>query len=377
MASLVFVLGTIFACAQAKEEKKETVPQFEMVRSIKHTPVKDQAQSGTCWSFGAASFVEAELLRMGKEEFDLSEMFVVKQVYAKKGTHYVRYRGKTNFGEGSLAWDFFQALSEQGIVPEVVFSGKNIGEERHDHSEMASLLTAMLKALEGRRKLTPRWKEAYEAVLTAYLGKAPEEFEYQGKKYTPRSFFETLGFSPSDYVELTSFTHHPFYTRIPLEIPDNWARHSHYYNLPLDEMEQVLEYALQNGYSVLWDGDVSEKGFHNKEGYAVVPVDKKEEEKEEKKSEKKEELVEKEISQEMRQETFDNYTTSDDHLMHIVGQALHPNKTPFYQAKNSWGVKNGQKGYIFLSRAYVRLKTISIAVHKDAIPKAIKEKFGM
>jgi bleomycin hydrolase len=260
-----------FVLADGEGKKEEQAYKFEIQKTIPHTPVRDQGRSGTCWSFGASSFFEAELMRLGRGSFDLSEMFVVRNVYSAKARPYVRYHGAFRFGEGSLPRDWIETARRSGMVPESVYDGKRIGKNAHDHSEMSEILVAMLKALSERRELTPRWKEAYEAILDVYLGAAPEIFEYEGRTYTPRSFFDgVLNLDLSAYVELTSYTHQPFYAQMVLEIPDNWARYGHYYNLPIDELDRVALHALQNGYGVCWDADVSEQTFF-RQGYAVVP----------------------------------------------------------------------------------------------------------
>lgn len=361
------------------QDKEKPVHNFKITKLLQHTPVKNQHRSGTCWAFGTTSLIEAELMRLGKGQFDLSEMFVVRYVYPKKALNYIRYHGNATFGEGSMPKDWLDIVGESGIVPEQVYDGKNIAEKRHNHAEMSAILNSMLQSLAKQPKLTPRWPEAFSSVVTVYMGKIPEQFEYEGKIYTPPTFFqEVLQIRLNNYVELTSFTHHPFYCQFALEIPDNWAHHRHYYNIPIDEIEEIIDCAMEKGYTVGWDGDVSEKTFYRDEGYAVIAEkDWDDMTREEREAKKKEPEKEKNITQEMRQETFDNFTTGDDHLMHIVGLALNQNKTKFYYTKNSWGEDYGYKGYWYLSRAYVRLKTIAIMVHKDAIPQHIRDKVNI
>lgn len=366
-----------------KKEKKDT-HEFTMLYQVKTTPVKNQAKTGTCWSFATTSFVETELMRMGKGEHVLSPILNVRYTYPIKAENYVRYGGMANFSMGGQAHDVMNVIRKHGFIPEEVYNGMNIGEKEHNHGEMDAVLKAEVDAVVKKHggKVTPRWPEVINATLNAYLGKVPKEFTYQGKTYTTKSFAEALGFNPDDYIELTSFNHHPFYKKFDLEVPDNWSRDK-YYNLPIDELMSIIDNALENEYSVAWDGDVSEKTFKSKEGYAVVPVE--EDEKADlkdtdKKKEDEDPQPEKEkvITQEMRQETFDNQTTTDDHLMHLTGIAKDQTGTKFYYTKNSWGTKDKKyDGYWYMSDPYVRLKTIAIMVHKDAIPQVLKDKLGI
>ncbi|MEM1322914.1 MAG: C1 family peptidase [Bacteroidota bacterium] len=343
---------------------------FKVEKSVECTEVKSQDRTGTCWSFATASFIESELMRKGKGTHDLSEMFVVKNIYKDKARNYVLRQGKANFSQGSLSHDLMNIAARYGMMPEEAFSGKLPGEERHDHSELSAVLKGMLDGLLERKRLSPKWKKAFESVLDVYLGTTPEQFTYQGKNYTPDSFVKSMGFDANDYVSLTSYTHHPFYNKFILEIPDNYSNGA-YYNLPIDEMMKVIDYAIGQGYSVAWDGDVSEKGFSAKNGIAVVPE-----------NEKREDLFmkpgkEKMIDQQLRQETFESYATTDDHLMHMTGIAKDQNGTKYYLIKNSWGEISEYKGYLHMSENYTRLKTVSIMVHKDAIPDQLAKKLSL
>jgi len=285
-----------------------------------------------------------------------------------------------NFGEGGQAHDVINQIRDYGIVPEEVYTGLNIGEPKHNHGEMTSILESMLKAVNNKKggKVTPRWQEAFESILDVYLGKVPAQFDYKGKTYSPKSFLkDELELNPDDYVEITSYSHHPFYKKIKLEIPDNWTVQE-YYNLPIDELVEVMDNALETGYSIEWDGDVSEKFFNQKKGFAVVPLkDWDEKTNAEKEAKIKEPFDEKTITQEMRQKAFDNFSATDDHLMHIVGLYHDQNGNKFYNTKNSWGTDYSFNGFIYMSNPYIRLNTIAIMVHKDAIPKAICEKIGL
>lgn len=340
---------------------------FKVEKKIKTTSVKNQQRTGTCWSFASSSFLESELMRLGKGEHNLSEMFVVHNIYLAKAWNYFYRQGKTNFSEGGLAHDILLAIRKYGIVPEEVYDGRNGTNKPHDHSEMSKLLKAILDATIKQKRPSGNWINAYSAILDTYMGEAPEEFEYKGKKYTPQSFAKSLGFDADDYVEITSFSHQPFYKTFVLEIPDNFSN-GIYYNVPIEDLMEITNYALNNDFSVAWDGDVSEKGFAAGKGVAIVP---KQESKAEMFEEPQEEL---EVSQATRQETFNNYSTTDDHLMHVVGIAKDQNGTKYYLIKNSWGEISKYKGFLYASEAYYKLKTVSIMVHKDAIPKSIAKK---
>lgn len=358
-----------------EKSKKETY-EFTMMHQVETTPVKNQARTGTCWSFATTSFVESELIRMGKGEHILSPMWFVRFAYPSKAEKYLRYHGQYNFGVGGQAHDVTNVIKEFGFVPEEIYKGMNIGEEEHNHGEMSSVLEGIMDGVKKNRggKITPLWKNVLESALNIYLGVPPEQFTYQGNVYTPGGFAEKLGFNPDDYVELTSYTHRPFYTKFDLEIPDNWSKDL-YYNLPIDELIMVMENALSNGYSVCWDGDVSEKEFDRKKGTAIIPLDPADNKEGE---EADGPVKEKTITQEMRQESFDNHTTTDDHLMHLTGIAVDQNGTKYYYTKNSWGTKDKKfDGYWYMSESYVRLKTVAIMIHKDAIPKDLRTKLGL
>jgi len=375
---LSFITIPILVNAQSKE--KQDVYKFELVKEVKTTPVKNQASSGTCWSFATTSFVETELIRLGKGEHILSPIFNVRFTYPQKAVNYIRYNGLANFGSGGQAHDVMNVIKEYGFIPEEIYNGMNIGEEKHNHGEMDAVLKAIVDAVNKDRggKITPRWQEVIESTLNIYLGTPPKEFSYQGKTYTPKSFAESLGFKPEDYVELTSYVHHPFYSKFDLEIPDNWSK-DQYYNVPIDDIIKIMDNAITKGYSVAWDGDVSEKTF-DKNGFAIIPLDEEPLPVDKSKKDSVEVKPEKEkvITQRMRQETFDNRTTTDDHLMHVTGIAKDQNGTKYYYTKNSWGTKDRKyDGYWYISESYVRLKMIAIMVHKDAIPSEIKSKLGL
>ncbi len=343
---------------------------FTTKYNIECTSVKNQERTGTCWSFSTASFLESELMRMGKPEADLSEMYMVRTIYLDKARNYVLRQGKANFSQGGLNHDVIRAFEMAGAVPEAVYSGLLPGDKYHDHSEMEAALKGMLDGLLERKKLSNRWPGAVDCILDNYMGEAPETFTYQGKTYTPESYAGSLGIEAEDYVTLTSFSHHPFYETFILEIPDNYSNGS-YYNLPLDELQAIVDNALATGYTVAWDGDVGEKGFSAGKGLAIVPAEPDPEVMFDKPVE------EVEVTQELRQEAFESYATTDDHLMHLTGMAVDQNGTKYYLTKNSWGEISPYKGFLYMSDAYFRLKTVGIMVHKDAIPKDIAAKLSL
>lgn len=373
--TLFFALGILPALTVTgqetetpKEEKKEVKGYgFEIKTKIPHTNVKSQDKTGTCWCFAGSSFLESELIRQSKGEHNLSEMFVVKNVYKDKAMNYVLRSGKANFGQGALAHDFINAVGKHGMIPEKFFSGLSDGAARHDHGEMEVILKGMLDGLIKQKQLSKKWDDAYAKILDVYIGENPTEFEYNMKKHTPLSFAQSMDFNADDYVSLTSYTHHPFYKNFVLEIPDNNSNGS-FFNVPIDELVAAIDHAVDNGYSVAWDGDVSEKGFSAANGIAVLPADPN------RRDVYKNPGPEMVVSQEMRQETFRSYETTDDHLMHLTGVATDKNGNKYYVIKNSWGEIGPYKGYLHMSEAYVRLKTVAILLHKDALPESLKKR---
>ncbi len=389
----VLVGALLFACALTTVAQESGDYVFTPVKELKVTPVKNQNRTGTCWSFSGLGFLEAELIRQGKGEFDLSEMFIVGHSYKDKADKYVRLHGKLNFGQGGSFEDVLYVTKHYGAVPESVMNGLQYGEDMHVHGEMEAIaynyVNAVVKNNNG--KLSTSWKKGYDAVIDSYLGEVPEKFTYNGKEYTPQTFAKELGLNIDDYVSLTSYTHHPFYSEFPLEIEDNW-RWANSYNLPLDEFMAVFENAINTGYSIAWGSDVSEKGF-TRNGIAVVPDIKAIEtsgsdqdkwvglSKTEKDNEIKK-LIEKPcqeiaVTQAMRQDAYNNYQTTDDHGMIIYGIAKDQTGKKFYMVKNSWGTDNKYQGTWYASEAFVAYKTMNIIVHKDALPKTIAKKLGL
>ena len=369
---------------------------FTTIDSVAITPVKDQNRSSTCWSFSTLGFVESELLRLGKGVHDLSEMFVVHYTMLDRAQYSVRMYGTAEFAPGGSAYDVIYCLKNYGLVPQEAMSGIQYASSPADtlpvHAELDAVAGGVVHALtnSGLKKLTPVWRSALSAVYDTYLGKCPDTFTYQGVEYTPKSFVDSLGLNADDYVSVTSYTHHPFYTTFALEVPDNW-RMDQMYNVPMDEMMSIIDSALANGYTLAWGADVSEICFTRK-GIGVVP----EEEKAAdlmgsdaarwlglSATDKREELTkqplpEKTITQEMRQAAYDSWENTDDHGMQIFGVAHDQNGKRYYMIKNSWGTKKSDyKGIWYVSEAYMQYKTNCILLHKEAIPQALREKMGI
>jgi len=340
------------------------------------TPVKNQASSGTCWSYATAAFLEAELLRTGKGEFDLSEMFVVNFNYINRmNDNYLR-KGTGNLGEGSLAHMFTNIVDQYGIVPQEVYNGINYDSKFNNHKEINKFVNAISGVAVESKQKSPEYYKLVNSLLEIYLGPIPKTFNYKGKEYTPKSFAQFLGLNMSDYVEITSFSHIPFYKASVIEVPDNWD-FGRFYNLPLDEFMEVLNYALMNGYTVAWDGDMSEKSFSQKNGVAINPdVAIADDYKEAIKFEKV--YPEVNVTQKIRQEGYESFTTTDDHLMLLTGIVKDQNGTKYYITKNSWGPENNKLGgYLNMSESFVRAKSISVMVNKNSIPKEIRQKLGL
>lgn len=380
------------AADSAKTEAKGFV--FTDVITIPSTSVKDQNKSGTCWSFAGTGFIEDAVRKFKGDSLDLSEMYTVRQCYIDKARRDVRLQGKGNMSPGGSIVDVAYVMANYGAIPEEVYNGLNYGEAKHDHSELARVVEAYMKAVNSGRQTTTAWQAGLEGILDAYLGKVPETFEYQGKTYTPKSFAESLGVDFGDFVALTSFNHHPYWSQFPLEVCDNWLW-AQYYNVPMDVMKQIIDNALENGYTVNWAADVSEKGFKWNDGYAVLPAKKTEadltgtelsrwvalsdadREKEAFSFIGPDDLVEVKVTPEERQRMFDNHETTDDHGMVIVGTAVDQKGNKFYKVKNSWDTNQVYNGYFYVSEPYLLGKTMSFMVHKNALPKDVKKQLNL
>jgi len=349
---------------------------FTKIIDLEETPVISQGRTGTCWSFSSTSFLESEIIRLTGKQIDLSEMYTVRNTYPLKAENFVMRQGKAQFGEGGLAHDVINSVRDYGIVPNLTYSGIFSTDESHNHAELDAVLTAMVKtyADNSAGKLTKKWSAAIDAVLDVYIGKNITSFTYEGKEYTPKSFLAMTKLNPSDYITITSFTHSIYYKPFVLNIPDNWSN-GMMYNIPLDEMIEVIDSALQNGFTIELDCDVSERTFSSKDGVAVIPLDS-----ETSISALQGLYPEMKISQDYRQDEFENFTTTDDHLMHITGLLKDQNGAKYYKVKNSWGTdekRNANGGHVYFSESYMRLKAISIMVHRDAIPKNLTKKLGL
>lgn len=375
-----------------ENDKKEEGFVFTTVKEAPITSVKNQNRSSTCWAFSSLGFLESELLRQGKGEFDLSEMFVVHKTMEDRATNYVRLHGSSSFAPGGSFYDIVYCYKNYGMVPQDVMPGIMYGDSLPVHNELDAVAAGYVNAVAKGRfsKLSSVWKNGLCGIYDAYLGKCPTEFTYKGKNYTPRTFADNvLGLNMDDYVSLTSYTHRPFYTQFPIEIEDNW-RMGNSYNLPLNEFMEVMDNAVNNGYTFAWGADVSEQGF-TRDGIAVVPDAEKGAELAGSDmahwlgmsaADKRKELTgkpmpEKEITQEMRQEAYDNWETTDDHGMLIYGLAKDQNGKEYFMVKNSWGTKSKYKGTWYASKAFVAYKTMNILIHKNAIPKEIAKKLGI
>lgn len=366
--------------------------QFKVVKENAVTSVKNQSSTGTCWSFSGVAFLESELLRMGKGKFNLSEMYIVRRNYEDKALKHARLHGSLNFAPGGSFADVIETLDAYGVMPDEAYHGLHYGSEIHNHGELDKILKSYMDGVIGASRLTPVWYKGISGILDSYLGEVPEMFRYNGKEYTPHSFAAELGLKQEDYISLTSFTHHPFYKPFAVEVPDNW-RWALSYNLPVDEMMEVMEQAVMKGYTIAWASDVSEAGF-SRDGIAIVPdeeapenagsdqsrwlgLSSRERDAEIRARIGRELLKEKEINQEMRHVAFDNYATTDDHGMQIYGIAVDQNGNKFFMVKNSWGETGPYKGYWYVSFPFVSYKTMSIVLHKDALPASIAQKLGL
>lgn len=356
--------------------------KFTVIKSLDANAVQNQGNTGTCWSFSSMSFFESELIRMGKgKDFNMAEMFVARKAYPLKADNYVRMHGRANMAEGGGFSDVVNVIKKYGIVPEEVYPGKKNPKEAHNHSVLEATLKGITSAVADDKNNKIDFEAmhtAVESTCDAYLGKSPEKFTYKGKEYTAKTYAEATGINPDDYIFVTSFSHHPFYSKFVLEVPDNW-NFVGMHNVPLNEFQEIMQYAVTNGYSFAWAADVSEKGFRFKDGLAIVPeiplADMTDAEKE---ATMKNPVKQLPITQELRQTAFDNYETQDDHGMHIVGLVKDQIGTPYYVVKNSWGKdRNDCDGFFYASENYVLYKTTSIMLHKKGLPAAIAKKLGI
>ena len=347
--------------------------EFSSEKRLDCTEVKSQDRTGTCWCFSTISFLESELIRQSYNPIDLSEMYLVRAIYQDKARNYVLRQGKANFSQGSLAHDVFRAMDMVGLMPETAYNGIVGSGAKHNHGEMEKILRGLLDGVIANKNLSDgsagsaTWSQAFNAVLDSYLGSVPQSFEYDGLDMNASKLAMNYNISSDDYVHITSFTHHDFYRPFILEIPDNYSNGS-FFNVPLSDLVMTANFALDNGYSLAWDGDVSEAGFSARDGLAILP----------KGREKKDIFIEPgdefAVTQISRQQDFESYRTTDDHLMHIVGMSKDQNGVNYYIVKNSWGALSDYEGYLYMSEAYFKAKTVAITLHKDGLPTSVKSK---
>ena len=391
LLAAISLVGLQVSAQEQAQKPQEKGFVFTPVIENPITSVKDQHRSSTCWSFSSLGFIESELLRTGKGEYDLSEMFVVHKTMEDRGVNYVRLHGDSSFSPGGSFYDVIYCMANYGLVPQEIMPGIMYGDSLPNHGELDAVASGYVNAVAkaNNRRPSSVWKNGLSAIYDTYLGKCPETFTYKGKEYTPKSFVESLGLDASNYVSLTSYTHHPFYTQFSLEIQDNW-RNGLSYNLPIEELMAVMDNAVRKGFTFAWGSDVSEQGF-TRDGVAVVPDAEKMSEQsgsdmarwtgmtpaDKQRAMTTEPAPEKQITQEMRQEAYDNWETTDDHGMLIYGIATDQTGQEYFMVKNSWGDAGKYHGTWYASKAFVAYKTMNIVVHKDAIPKDIRKKLGI
>ena len=386
-------LITLGAVAQTKKEVKK--PVFTTVKELPITSIKNQNRSGTCWAYSTLSFFESEILKKTGKTYDLCEMFVANKDYMDRAIVKVRMHGDCQFSQGGAAEDVLDVIKIYGICPEnaMPLPGTMTGDSLANFNEFFEVMTPYVEAVSksNAKKMSNQWKKGLQGILDSYLGACPEEFVYEGKTYTPKSFAASLGLDWNDYVSITSYTHHPFYTAFPVEVQDNW-RGGRSYNVPIDEMMRIIDNALDKGYTVAWGGDVSEEGF-TRNGLALAYDTKKAQELtgsdqarwlKLSPAQKKNAIDSLGVdapeivpTQEMRQEGFDNWELTDDHGMHIYGVAKDQNGKEYYMVKNSWGETGAYKGTWYMSKAFIAAKTMDFMINKNAIPKDIRKKLGI
>ncbi len=398
--AVAFVMPCLANAQEAEQAPEKEGWIFSEEVRLPITSMKDQNAAGTCWCYSTLSFVEAELLRTTGKTYDFSEMFIVWNTYMDRAEATVRTHGDISFSQGGSFYDVLYGIKHYGLVPDSELpAGVKHGDTLSDFSEFSRVCDPFVEGIVKGRKLqtdangNPLWKEALAGILNAYIGERPETFVYEGKEYTPKSFAESTGFNPDDYVNLASFTHHPFYDEFIIEVQDNW-RWSTAYNLPIDELMEVMNHAIDNGYTFAWGSDVSEKGFLRGENFGIVVLpDLEAKENNDAATDKarwtglsaeqrakeaySQPTPQRWVTQEERQIAYDNYETGDDHGMIIYGKAKDQLGNNYFLVKNSWGVTGNYDGTFYASEAFVRYKTMNIVLHKDALPKNIKKKLGI
>lgn len=385
----VFVSAASFSFAQDNLVKSLDANQsnnskagfkFTEVINLETTSIKNQGSSGTCWSYSTNSFLESEMIKQGRKPVELSQIYPARCAYIEKGRNYVRMQGAVSLGDGGAFHDVINMYRKYGALPQSVYTGLNYGTSKNKFAEMAAVTQGILQAVvkNPNGQLTPNWINAYTGAIDAYLGKVPQSFTFEGKTYTPQSFAkEVVGLNPDDYVELSSFREYPLYKKFTLLVPDNWS-FDQVYNVKMDEMTSTIDNALKNGYTVAWATDVSEKGFSWKNGVAYVPEKKYEDMTTQEISDMfNGPKAEMNITEELRQQEYDNYNTTDDHGMHIVGLAKDQNGKEYYIVKNSWGLSNDYKGFLYVTKNFVKLKTTTLMLNKKAISSDLRKKLSI
>ena len=352
---------------------------FKTVVNAEATAIKNQGSSSTCWSYSGNSYIESEMIRMGKKPIDIAEMFTVRNMYIDKAESYVRMHGGMSYGQGGAPHDPIDLMMKYGALPQEVYIGLLPSQVKNDHSELESVIKGIIEPIaKSEKPISTVWKKALTSVVDTYLGTVPEKFKFEGKEYTPMTFAKDIvGIDAKDYVEITSYISSPYYSQMIVMVPDNWTFKPSY-NVQLNDMIETIDYALNKGYTVVWGTDVSEKSFSWKNGVAYVPTksfaDMSDEEKKDMFAKPQAEL---EITPELRQKAFDTYETTDDHGMQITGIAKDVNGKEYYIVKNSWGTKNDYEGYLYVTKNFLKYKTTSILLHKDGVPKGLINKLGI
>lgn len=391
--AILLAMGT--QAAEPKDSDKSNKPVFTTIKANPITSIKDQNRSGTCWAYSTLSFLESEILKKSGKTYDLCETFVVSHTYMDRAIKAVRMHGDVSFSQGGSAYDPIYCLQNYGICPEeaMPLPGTPIGDSLNNYNEFFTVMTPYVEAVakSSAKKLTPAWKKGLQGIIDAYIGEKPTEFEFEGKKYTPKTFTESLGLNLDDYISISSYTHHPFWKPFVVEVQDNWRWHQSY-NVPIEELTRIIDNAINEGYTIMWGGDVSEDGFTRK-GLGIaydaklvqslsgsdaarwlrLPATKKSE-KYDSLGVNAPELV---PTQEMRQEAYDNWETTDDHGMHIYGIAKDQNGREYYMVKNSWGEYGDYKGTWYMTKAFVTYKLMDMMLNKNALPKDIRKKLGI
>jgi bleomycin hydrolase len=351
--------------------------KFTVIKEIGNTSVKNQGSSGTCWSYSGNSFLESEMIRTGKPKIDLAEIFTARNAYHNKAKLYVLNGGAISWGDGGELHDVINMYKQYGAVPQEVYTGLPFGQEKNNFSEMQTVIKSILDVFvkNPANKLSPVWLKTVDGVLDNYLGAYPSSFTYNGKKYTPQSFAkEVVGLNPDDYIEISSYKDNPYYQKFVTPIPDNWS-HDMMWNVPMTDLTAIIDYAVNKGYSVGWATDVSEPYFSYKNGVAYVPdIDLNNIDAATKATLFNGPKSDKIITEDMRQDALNNLSTTDDHGMQIVGLAKDQTGKEYYIVKNSWGVTNDYKGYLYVTKAFVLYKTTGILLHKEGVPKEILNK---